>query len=160
MNILDLIVILAAIAYGIGGFRNGAVVGLFSMIGFFGGAVIGAQIAEPLGSRLADGRAQIPIAIICVLFVAMLGQLLGVWAAGHVRTRIVRETRQAGRLGHRRGARRGVGAAGRVDGRCPAGLLALPVAVVGGGELPHRARGRRRDAQGRPHACTRRCARS
>jgi S1-C subfamily serine protease len=62
------------------------------MIGFFGGAAIGAQIAEPLGSRLADGRAQIPIAIICVLFVAMLGQLIGVWAAGHIRTRLVRES--------------------------------------------------------------------
>jgi S1-C subfamily serine protease len=92
VNLLDLIVILAAIAYGVGGFRNGAVVGLFSMIGFFGGAAIGAQIAEPLGSRLADGRAQIPIAIICVLFVAMLGQLIGVWAAGHIRTRLVRES--------------------------------------------------------------------
>jgi S1-C subfamily serine protease len=91
VNVLDLVVILAAIAYGIGGFRNGAVVGLFSMIGFFGGAAIGAQIAEPLGSRLADGRAQIPIAIICVLFVAMVGQLIGVWAAGHIRTRLVRE---------------------------------------------------------------------
>ncbi len=51
MNILDVVIVLAAIAYGIGGFRNGAVVGLFSMIGFFGGAIIGAQLAEPLGSR-------------------------------------------------------------------------------------------------------------
>jgi S1-C subfamily serine protease len=92
VNLLDVVVILAGIAYGIGGFRNGAVVGLFSMVGFFGGAVIGAQIAKPLGSRLADGRAQIPIAITCVLLVAMLGQLLGVWAAGHVRTRIVKDT--------------------------------------------------------------------
>ncbi|MEP7019024.1 MAG: MarP family serine protease [Pseudonocardiales bacterium] len=94
MNILDLVIILAAIAYGVGGFRNGAVVGLFSMIGFFGGAIIGAQLAEPLGSRLANGRAQIPVAIICVLFVAMIGQLLGVWAAGHVRMRIVKDSGQ------------------------------------------------------------------
>jgi S1-C subfamily serine protease len=91
VNILDIVIVLAAIAYGIGGFRNGAVVGLFSMVGFFGGAIIGAQLAEPLGSRLADGRAQIPIAIICVLFVAMIGQLVGVWVAGHVRTHIVRD---------------------------------------------------------------------
>jgi S1-C subfamily serine protease len=91
VNILDIVIVLAAIAYGIGGFRNGAVVGLFSMVGFFGGAIIGAQLAEPLGSRLADGRAQIPVAIICVLFVAMIGQLLGVWVAGHVRTHIVRD---------------------------------------------------------------------
>lgn len=91
MNILDVIIVLAAIAYGIGGFRNGAVVGLFSMVGFFGGAIIGAQLAQPLGSRVSNGRAQIPVAIICVLFVSMIGQLLGVWIAGRVRSRIVKE---------------------------------------------------------------------
>ena len=95
MNLLDIIIILAAIAYGIGGFRNGAVVGLFSMIGFFGGAIIGAQLAQPLGSRLANGRAQIPVAIVCVLFVSMLGQLAGVWVAGHIKRRIVRDHTQA-----------------------------------------------------------------
>jgi S1-C subfamily serine protease len=121
VNVLDLIVILAAIAYGIGGFRNGAVVGLFSMIGFFGGAVIGAQVAEPLGSRLADGRAQIPIAIICVLFVAMIGQLLGVWAAGHVRTRIVKD---AGKT-----VDSGIGAAlGVVSVLLVAWMVAVPLA--------------------------------
>jgi S1-C subfamily serine protease len=121
VNLLDLIVILAAIAYGIGGFRNGAVVGLFSMVGFFGGAVIGAQVAEPLGSRLADGRAQIPIAIICVLFVAMLGQLLGVWAAGHVRTRIVKDAGKA--------VDSGIGAAlGVVSVLLVAWMVAVPLA--------------------------------
>jgi S1-C subfamily serine protease len=94
VNLLDLIIIVAAIAYGIGGFRNGAVVGLFSMVGFFGGAIVGAQLAGPLGSRLADGRAQIPVAIVCVLFVSMLGQLAGVWIAGHIKQRIVKERGQ------------------------------------------------------------------
>ena len=88
MNLLDVIIILAAIAFGIGGFRNGAIVGICSMIGFFGGAVLGAQLAEPIGSRLSDGRAQIPIAIVCVLLFAMIGQLAGVYAAGHLRRQI------------------------------------------------------------------------
>lgn len=90
MNLLDVIIILAAIAYAVGGFRSGAVVGAFSLVGFFGGAAFGAQIARPLGSKLADGRAQIPIAIICVLFLAMLGQLLGVYVAGHLKQRFIR----------------------------------------------------------------------
>lgn len=90
MNLLDVVIILAAIAYGIGGFRSGAVVGAFSLVGFFGGAAIGAQVARPLGSALADGRAQIPIAIVSVLLLAMLGQLLGVFIAGHIRHRFVR----------------------------------------------------------------------
>ena len=89
MNLLDLVIVVAAVAYGIGGFRHGAVVGALSMIGFFGGAAIGAQLAEPLGSRLADGRAQVPVAILCVLMLAMIGQLLGAWIAGHVRAKLV-----------------------------------------------------------------------
>jgi S1-C subfamily serine protease len=87
--LLDLIIILAAVAYGIGGFRSGAVVGVFSLIGFFGGAAVGAQVARPLGSRLVEGRAQVPVAIFCVLVLATLGQLLGVYVAGHVKSRVV-----------------------------------------------------------------------
>lgn len=89
MNLLDLIIVLLAVAYGIGGFRSGAIVGAFSLVGFFGGAAIGAQLARPLGSRLADGRAQIPVAIVCVLVLAMIGQLIGVFIAGKLRTRFV-----------------------------------------------------------------------
>jgi S1-C subfamily serine protease len=92
VNLLDLIIVLAAIAYGVGGFRSGAVVGIFSLCGFFGGAVLGAQLAQPLGSRLVDGRAQVPVAIFCVLVFATLGQLLGVFVAGHVRAKVVRES--------------------------------------------------------------------
>jgi S1-C subfamily serine protease len=89
MNVLDLVIILAAIAYGIGGFRSGAVVGIFSLIGFFGGAVLGARLAQPLGSRLVEGRAEVPVAIFCVLVLATLGQLAGVYVAGHVRSHVV-----------------------------------------------------------------------
>jgi S1-C subfamily serine protease len=88
VNLLDLIIILAAVAYGVGGFRSGAVVGIFSLVGFFGGAALGAQLAQPLGSRLVDGRAQEPVAIFCVLVLATIGQLAGVYVAGHVRSRI------------------------------------------------------------------------
>ncbi|MGI8762281.1 MAG: MarP family serine protease [Jatrophihabitantaceae bacterium] len=89
MDILDLVIVVAAVAYGIGGFRNGAVVGAMSMIGFFGGAVLGAQLADPIGSRLAHGEAQVPVAIVCVLVVSVLGQLLAAWAAGRIRGRII-----------------------------------------------------------------------
>jgi S1-C subfamily serine protease len=89
MNLLDVIIILAAIAYGIGGFRSGAVIGIFSLLGFFGGAAIGAQLAEPLGSRIVGGQAQVPVAIFCVLVLATLGQLLGVYVAGHLKSRVV-----------------------------------------------------------------------
>jgi S1-C subfamily serine protease len=90
VNLLDLIIVLAALAYAVGGFRNGAVVGLLSMIGFFGGAVVGAQLAGPIGSHVAHGEAQVPVAIVCVLLLSMLGQLLAVWVAGHVKGRFLR----------------------------------------------------------------------
>lgn len=88
MNLLDLIIILAAIAYGIGGYRSGAVVGIFSLVGFFGGAALGAQLARPLGTAIVEGRAQVPVAIFCVLVLATLGQLLGVWIAGQLKAKL------------------------------------------------------------------------
>lgn len=121
MNLLDVIVVLAAIAYGVGGFRHGAIVGVCSLVGFFGGAIAGAQLAGPLGSRLAQGRAQIPVAIICVLAVAMLGQLVGVWIAGHLRSRLTWRRVQA--------LDSGIGAAlGVVSVLLVAWMVAVPLA--------------------------------
>jgi len=93
VNLLDLIIVLAAVAYAVGGYRSGAVVGLCSMIGFFGGAVGGAQLAKPLGGALVDGKAQVPVAIFCVLVCATIGQLLGVYGAGHIKRRLVFDER-------------------------------------------------------------------
>ncbi len=90
MNVLDLFILLAALGYGITGYRNGAVVGAFSLVGFFLGAVLGVQLAEPLGSRLAEGRAQVPIAIACTLAFALLGQLLGLVLGNRLKSHIVR----------------------------------------------------------------------
>jgi len=89
VDLFDVIIVLAAVGYAVGGYRSGAVIGIFSMVGFFGGAVLGAQLADPIGSRIANGRAQVPVAILCVLLLAVLGQLLGVYVAGLVRQRLV-----------------------------------------------------------------------
>ncbi len=87
-DILDLILVVAALAYAVGGFRNGALLGGLSFLGFFGGAALGAQLAKPLGKGLAHGSAQVPVAIVCVLFFAMLGQIIAVWIAGRIRSRV------------------------------------------------------------------------
>jgi S1-C subfamily serine protease len=89
MSFVDIIIIVAAIAYAYGGYRNGAVVGAFSLAGFLGGSVVGAQLARPLGSHLLNGRSQVPVAIICVLIAAIAGQLIAVGIAGQLRRRIV-----------------------------------------------------------------------
>ena len=85
---LDLALLVAVLGYAYGGYRNGALVGGLSFAGFFGGAAAGAQLAKPLGNRLAAGGTQVPVAIVCVLFFAFLGQLLAVWLAGRLRARV------------------------------------------------------------------------
>ncbi|MGI8666017.1 MAG: MarP family serine protease [Jatrophihabitans sp.] len=87
-DLLDLVVVLVALGYAFGGFRNGAVLGALSFAGFFGGAAAGAQLAKPLGRVLANGAAQVPVAIVCVLFFALLGQLVAVWVGGRLRSRL------------------------------------------------------------------------
>ena len=88
VDLLDLVLIVAAIGYAVSGYRNGAVVGALSLGGFFGGAAVGAQLARPLGRVLANGAAQVPVAIVCVLFFALLGQLVAIWIAGRLRSRL------------------------------------------------------------------------
>jgi S1-C subfamily serine protease len=98
-DLLDLIVVLLAIGYAFGGFRNGAVLGALSFGGFFGGAAVGAQLAKPIGRVLADGGAQVPVAIVCVLFFALIGQLVAVWIGGRLRSRVTwRPARQLDRV--------------------------------------------------------------
>ena len=87
-DLLDLVVVLLALGYAIGGFRNGAVLGALSFGGFFGGAAVGAQLAKPIGRVLANGGAQVPVAIVCVLFFALIGQLAAVWIGGRLRSRM------------------------------------------------------------------------
>ena len=95
MNLVDLVIILAAVAYAVGGYRNGAILGAFSLAGFFGGAALGAQLARPLSSHVAGGNSQVAVAIVCVLLVATIGQVTAVWVAGHVRRRVTWKTAQA-----------------------------------------------------------------
>jgi S1-C subfamily serine protease len=87
-DVLDLVLLLAALIYGIGGFRNGALVGGLSFAGFFGGAAVGAQLAQPLGRSISHGSAQVPVAIVCVLLFATIGQLIAVTVAGRIRSRV------------------------------------------------------------------------
>ncbi len=99
MNLVDLVIVLAALAYALGGFRSGAIVGLSSLAGFFGGAVLGAQVARPLGSaaRQRAGR-RCPSRSSCVLVVALVGQVLGVVVGGSLRRRVTWRAGQARRL--------------------------------------------------------------
>ncbi|MCW2523316.1 MAG: Trypsin-like serine protease with C-terminal domain, partial [Frankiales bacterium] len=87
-DVLDLILLFVAFVYAVGGFRNGAVVGGLSFAGFFGGAAVGAQLARPLGRSISHGSAQVPVAIVCVLLFATVGQLVAVTIASRIRSKV------------------------------------------------------------------------
>ncbi len=95
MDLLDVFIIAAAIGYAFGGYRNGAVVGVFSLAGFVGGAIAGAQLGRPLARSLAHGQAQVVVALVVVLVTALVGQLALVYLARKVRSRIVWRSAQA-----------------------------------------------------------------
>jgi S1-C subfamily serine protease len=88
MTFIDWVIVVVAIIYAVAGFRNGAVVGACSLVGFFGGALIGAQLAQPVSSHLAVGRAQVGVAVACVLICAILLQLLFGRVGWFLRSRI------------------------------------------------------------------------
>jgi S1-C subfamily serine protease len=95
VDLLDLFIVVAAFAYAVGGFRNGAVVGVFSLVGFLGGAVAGAQFGRPLANSIAHGRGQVVVALVCVLVGALVGQLALVYVARLLRGRIKWRAAQA-----------------------------------------------------------------
>jgi S1-C subfamily serine protease len=95
VDLLDVVILIAAVAYAVGGYRNGAVVGLFSLAGFLGGAVAGAQLGRPLGSAIAHGQGQVVVALLTVLVVALVGQLAMVFVARLLRSHITWRSAQA-----------------------------------------------------------------
>jgi S1-C subfamily serine protease len=77
MSIVDLVLIGLALAFAFSGFRQGVIVSATSFFGFFGGAVLGAQLSGPVADRL-DGTATTRVfaALVVVLGAALLGQVL------------------------------------------------------------------------------------
>jgi S1-C subfamily serine protease len=96
VNLLDLVLIVATIMFAIGGFRQGFVTAGLSFFGFFGGAVIGAQLADPIAGRLAqDSSWRIAVAVAVVLALALLGQVLAVSLGNQLRSRLTWRPAQA-----------------------------------------------------------------
>jgi S1-C subfamily serine protease len=89
VNLLDLALIAATIAFAVGGFRQGFVTAALSFCGFFGGAVLGAQLADPVAGRLdEDSSWRVAVAVAVVLAVALVGQVLAVWVGNQLRQRL------------------------------------------------------------------------
>jgi S1-C subfamily serine protease len=89
VNLLDLALIVATVMFALSGFRQGFVTAALSFCGFFGGAVLGAQLADPVARRLAqDSSWRIAVAVAVVLALALLGQVLAVSVGNQLRQRL------------------------------------------------------------------------
>ena len=96
MSILDLALVAATVAFAVGGYRQGFVTAGLSFVGFFGGAVLGAQLADPAAGRLTeDSSWRVAVAVAVVLGVAFLGQVLAVWIGNQLRLRLTWRPAQA-----------------------------------------------------------------
>jgi S1-C subfamily serine protease len=77
VSLVDVVLIVLALAFALSGFRQGLLVSATSIAGFLGGAVIGAQLSGPVAERI-DGSSvtRVFAALVVVLAGALLGQIL------------------------------------------------------------------------------------
>src|SRR3954454_12144239 len=92
MSLVDLVLIAFALAFALSGFRQGLLVSATSILGFLGGAVIGAQLSGPVADRI-DGSSvtRVFAALVVVLAGALLGQILAGAAGRALRSRVTWE---------------------------------------------------------------------
>src|SRR4051812_38280907 len=77
MSLVDLILIALALLFAFSGFRQGLIVSAASFLGFFGGAILGAQLSGPVADRVGGSSvSRVFIALVVVLAGALLGQVL------------------------------------------------------------------------------------
>ena len=88
-GLLDLLLIVLVIAFGISGYRQGFIVGLLSFVGFVGGGVLGILIAPPITTAVVSGdAAQSLMAVTIVFLTAMAGQFASSTLGAVVRSRV------------------------------------------------------------------------
>jgi S1-C subfamily serine protease len=92
MSFVDLVLIALALLFALSGFRQGLLVSSTSILGFLGGAVIGAQLSGPVADRI-DGSSvtRVFAALVVVLAGALLGQILAGAIGRALRSRVTWE---------------------------------------------------------------------
>jgi len=92
VSVVDLVLIALALLFALSGFRQGLLVSSTSILGFLGGAVIGAQLSGPVADRI-DGSSvtRVFAALVVVLAGALLGQILAGAAGRALRSRVTWE---------------------------------------------------------------------
>jgi S1-C subfamily serine protease len=92
VSIVDLVLIALALLFALSGFRQGLLVSATSIVGFLGGAVLGAQLSGAVADRINGSTVtRVFAALVVVLAGALLGQILAGAAGRAVRSRVTWE---------------------------------------------------------------------
>jgi S1-C subfamily serine protease len=92
VSLVDVVLIVLALVFALSGFRQGLLVSATSILGFLGGAVLGAQLSGPVAERI-DGSSvtRVFAALVVVLAAALLGQILAGAVGRAIRGRVTWE---------------------------------------------------------------------
>jgi S1-C subfamily serine protease len=92
VSLVDVVLIVLALLFALSGFRQGLLVSATSIVGFLGGAVLGAQLSGPVADRI-DGSnvTRVFAALVVVLAGALLGQIVAGAIGRALRSRVTWE---------------------------------------------------------------------
>lgn len=93
MNVLDILLLLAAVWFAIVGYRQGFVVGILSVIGFLGGGLIAVSLLPLVWDRVTDNGTQVSttvvvISVVVIIIFASIGQALTTHLGSRLRRKI------------------------------------------------------------------------
>lgn len=93
MNVLDILLLVAAVWFAIVGYRQGFVVGILSVIGFLGGGLIAVSLLPLIWDRVTDDGTQVSttvvvIAVVVIIVCASVGQALTTHLGSRLRRHI------------------------------------------------------------------------
>src|SRR5690348_7760886 len=92
MNVLDLLLLLAAVWFAVVGYRQGFVVGVMSVIGFLGGGLAAVYLLPMIWDKVTDdsspGSVAVVVAVVVVIVCASVGQACTTHLGNKLRTRI------------------------------------------------------------------------
>jgi S1-C subfamily serine protease len=92
MSLVDVVLIVLALVFAFSGFRQGLIASAASFLGFFGGAVLGAQLSGPVADRInGSSVTRVFAALVVVLAGALLGQVVAGAVGRAIRKRVTWE---------------------------------------------------------------------
>ncbi|MEK8109048.1 MarP family serine protease [Micromonospora sp. M12] len=85
---MDLVLLLLMLVFAISGYRQGFVIGITSLSGFFLGLLLGLQLGPLFARQFVDAGTRVLISLVAIFGLAVVGQALAGWLGSHLRKTI------------------------------------------------------------------------